>query len=117
MLKSDKHVLEVFTKDGYLAHLRAPCRIEVTKRKPNAMRVYVEVKVGEVFKNKCQVKVVNYTDSTEFKEIFDKYDSVVYQFDEDENPQNVLTVVDDSDIMLTSTEEIVSDGTFASLFD
>ena len=60
---------------------------------------------------------MNYTDSTEFKEIFDKYDSVVYQFDEDENPQNVLTVVDDSDIMLTSTEEIVSDGTFASLFD
>jgi hypothetical protein len=126
--KSDTFVKNMLENDGYNVCYHVPGKMEVMKRKPGAMRVYIHVLVGTTLPHKCQIKVQNYTNSPEYKEIFDKYDSNVYDYvpigsiveynketiNSHDDYSEVLTPDENSGIMVASVEE--GEITLESLF-
>jgi hypothetical protein len=108
MNKQDAFAMKMFQKDGYNVTYRIHSKLEITKNKPHAMRVYVHILGGIEEPHKIMVRVLNFTDSSDYKEIFDRYDGKVFEF---EQP---LTKIPDCDIMEPIVENVT--GTLESLF-
>lgn len=115
MNNSDTFAVNMFRQGGYDVTYRMPGRMELTKKKPHAMRVYIKIFVGIKETNKLMISVLNFTDSTDFQEIFDKYDQKIFEF-EKASPvfESTLTNPIESAIMEPSIEN--TDGTLDSLF-
>jgi len=135
MSKADKFAIAHIEKAGYRAWSPISGQLQIVSTKPHAMRVYATVRIGSVFRNKLQIKILNLTNSSDYKEIFDKFDGVVLQYEKESyNPvvdvsepdhaalvvdgphliNNVLTQDVNQSIMVASVDEC--DGTLDSLF-